>query len=104
MVTVRITRLTVACPLRSDPLDRRLHAGMEDLKYNESWSPAEYAAQAGTEDQSTPVSGDGSALYAAPGPPTAPQAGAAEQSLPRDGRDGGRGGGRGGESRNRSRH
>src|SRR5206468_10887576 len=73
-------------------------------KYNESGSPAKHAAQAGTEDQSTPVSGDGSALHAAPGSPAAPQAGAIEQSLPRDGRDGGRGGGGGGESRTRSRH
>src|ERR1051326_3773327 len=74
---------------------------MEDRKYNESWSPAEHAAQAGTQDQSTPVPGDGPALHAAPGPPAASQAGAVEQPLPRDGRNGGRGGGRGGGTRNR---
>src|SRR5690242_19600735 len=83
----------------SDPRRRTV---TEDLKYNESWSPAEHAAQAGTQDQSTPVSGDGPALHAAPGPPAAPEAGAVEQSLPRDGRDGGRGRGRGGGARNRS--
>src|SRR5690348_9959407 len=83
----------------SDP--RRIPV-TEDLKYNESWSPAEHAAQAGTQDQSTPLSGDGPALHAAPGPPAASQAGAVEQSLPRDGRNGGRGGGRGGGTRKRS--
>src|SRR6266576_2132532 len=75
---------------------------MEEGKYNESWSLAEHPAQTGTQDQSTPVSGDGLALYAASGPPAAPEAGAVEQSLPRDGGDGGGGGGGGGrEPRNR---
>src|SRR5947208_313588 len=75
----------------------------EDLKYNESWPPAEHAAQAGTQDQSSPVPGDGPALHAAPRPPAASQARAVEQSLPRDGGDGGRGGGRGGGTRKRKR-
>src|SRR5205085_4195302 len=88
------SRSTLTIIIRGRPV-------MEVGKYNESWSPAEHAAQAGTEDQPSPVSGDGPALHAAPGPPAAPQAGAPQQSLPRDGRDGGRGGGRGGESRSR---
>ena len=56
---------------------------------------SEHPAQAGAEDQSSPVPGDGSALHAAARPAAAPQAGAPQQSLPRHGRAGGRGGGRG---------
>ena len=59
---------------------------------HESRAFPEHAAQAGAQDQSTPVSGDGSALHAAAGPAAAPQAGAAEQPVPRHGRArGGRG-------------
>ena len=58
-----------------------------------------HPAQAGAEDQSTPLPGDGSALHAPARPPAAPQAGAAQQSLPRHGRAGG--GGRGGRGRGR---
>src|SRR6476646_5072678 len=87
-VTRRTTRIT---NVASRP-------ATEEGKYNESWSLTEHPAQAGTQDQSAPVSGDGPALHAPPRPPAAPQAGAVEQPLPRDGGDGGRGGGRGGES------
>src|SRR5690606_17591817 len=52
-----------------------------------------YAAQAGDEDQSTPVSGDGSVVYAPPRSAAASEAGASQQPFPGDG---GGGGGRGG--------
>src|SRR5690349_20655451 len=103
MATDTTARLTAVPPFPSGPLGRRRPTVTEDPKYNESWSPAEHAAQARAEDQSSPVSGDGPALHAPPGPPAASQAGAVEQPLPRDGRDGGRGGGRGGGTRSRSR-
>src|SRR5690606_32481037 len=59
---------------------------------HEDGSVSGYCAQAGDEDQSTPVPGDGSALHAPARPAAAPEAGIAEQPLPRDG-GGGRGGG-----------
>jgi hypothetical protein len=60
-----------------------------------------HPAQAGDEDQSTPVPGDGSAVHAPARPAAAHQAGDAEQSVPRPGgaagRRGGDGAGREGE-------
>ena len=61
----------------------------------------EHLAPAGAEDQSTPVPGDGPALHAAARPAAAPEAGAADQSVPRDDRAGRGRAGSGGRERGR---
>src|SRR5512138_1225956 len=66
---------------------------------DEDWSLPGDTAQAGDEDQSTPVPGDGSPVHAAARPAAAYQAGNAEQPVPGPGGAAGHGRGDAGQGR-----